>query len=211
MSNSESSAKIAKYLLETGAVKFSPDDPFTWASGIKSPIYCDNRVLLSYPNIREVIIDNFVLRIKETYPEVEAITGVATAGIAHGALIAAEMNLPFAYVRPEPKKHGMKNQIEGKLLPQSKVVVIEDLISTGGSSLKAAADLREAEIEVVGMAAIFTYGFDVATKNFEEANVSLACLTDYPTMIDAAIEANYVQANQLENLNKWRESPSTWG
>ncbi len=198
MSNSESSAKIAKYLLETGAVKFSPDDPFTWASGIKSPIYCDNRVLLSYPNIREVIIDNFVLRIKETYPEVEAITGVATAGIAHGALIAAEMNLPFAYVRPEPKKHGMKNQIEGKLLPQSKVVVIEDLISTGMSSLKAVDALRESGVEVLGLGSIFTYGFKKSKDAFKESNCSYFTLTVLDDLLVAANEINYLTPIQID-------------
>ena len=198
MSNSESSAKIAKYLLETGAVKFSPDDPFIWASGIKSPIYCDNRVLLSYPNIREAIISNFVKRIKEAYPEVEAITGVATAGIAHGALIAAEMDLPFAYVRPEPKKHGMKNQIEGKLLPGAKVVVIEDLISTGMSSLKAVDALRNAGIEVLGLASIFTYGFKKSKNAFIDKECSYFSLAVLDDLLVAANEINYLTQVQIE-------------
>ena len=209
--DTKNASSVASLLLKIEAVKLSPESPFTWASGWKSPIYCDNRLSLSFPEARKTITDRLCDTIKENYPNAEVIAGVATAGIPQGALIAERLGLPFIYVRSKAKSHGMTNLIEGKVVKGQKCVVIEDLISTGGSSLKAAADLREAEIEVVGMAAIFTYGFDVATKNFEEANVSLACLTDYPTMIDAAIEANYVQANQLENLNKWRESPSTWG
>lgn len=197
MNESKSSTKIAKYLLETGAVKFNPDEPFIWASGIESPIYCDNRVLLSYPNIREAIIDDFVSKITIQYPEIDAVAGVATAGIAHGALIASKMELPFAYVRPEPKKHGMKNQIEGKLLPKAKVVVIEDLISTGMSSLKAVNALREAGIEVVGLASIFTYGFTKSKVAFEEnqcAYFSLAVLDD---LLKAAKELNYLTEAQI--------------
>jgi orotate phosphoribosyltransferase len=198
MNNSKSSTKIAQYLLETGAVKFNPEDPFIWASGIESPIYCDNRVLLSYPNIREAIIDDFVSRIKESYPSVEAIAGVATAGIAHGVLIASRMELPFAYVRPEPKKHGMKNQIEGKLLPQSKVVVIEDLISTGMSSLKAVKALRESDVEVLGLASIFTYGFKKSQNAFRESSCDFFTLAVLNDLLEAALEMNYLNEAQVE-------------
>lgn len=197
MNESKSSTKIAKYLLETGAVKFNPDEPFIWASGIESPIYCDNRVLLSYPNIREAIIDDFVSKISEKYPEIDAVAGVATAGIAHGALIAAKMSLPFAYVRPEPKKHGMKNQIEGKLLPNAKVVVIEDLISTGMSSLKAVKALRDSGIEVIGLASIFTYGFTKSKRAFEESNCSYFTLAILDDLLAAAKELEYLTDTQI--------------
>ena len=198
MSISKSSTKIANYLLETGAVKFSPDKPFIWASGLESPIYCDNRVLLSYPNIREAIIDQFVAKIKEKYPDVEAIAGVATAGIAHGALIASKMDLPFAYVRPEPKKHGMKNQIEGKLLANSKVVVIEDLISTGMSSLKAVDALREYGVKVEGLASIFTYGFNKSKNAFKESNCDYFTLAVLEDLLAAANELNYLTPEQID-------------
>ena len=209
--DTKNSTSIAKLLLDIEAVKLSPESPFTWASGWKSPIYCDNRLSLSFPEARKKITNNLCDVIKEKYPEVEVIAGVATAGIPQGALIADQLNLPFVYVRSKAKSHGMTNLIEGKVEQGQNCVVIEDLISTGGSSLKAASDLRVAGVDVIGMAAIFTYGFDVSLKNFKEANVPLVCLTDYPTMIKAAIDAKYVAQDQLENLNKWRDSPSTWG
>jgi orotate phosphoribosyltransferase len=202
MNESKSAAKIAKYLLETEAVKFNPENPFTWASGIKSPIYCDNRVLLSFPDVRSSIIDSFVEAIKNNYPEVEAISGVATAGIAHGALIADRMSIPYSYVRPEPKKHGMKNQIEGKLIPGSKVVVIEDLVSTGGSSLKAVAALREAGADVLGLVSIFTYGFNKATRAFEDANCKYVPLANLDELIETALEMNYLSSDQISTVKE---------
>lgn len=191
------STKIAKYLLETQAVKFSPDEPFKWASGILSPIYCDNRVLLSFPEIRTSIIDAFVTEIKNNFPDVDAIAGVATAGIAHGALIANAMNLPMAYVRPEPKKHGMKNQIEGKIVKGQKVVVIEDLISTGGSSIKAIEALRAEGITVLGLGAIFTYGFTKAENNFKQADCAYFTLANLDQLLLAAKEINYLDDAQV--------------
>ncbi len=209
--DTKNASSIATLLLKIEAVKLSPESPFTWASGWKSPIYCDNRLSLSFLKARTTITDKLCDAISTHYPDVEVIAGVATAGIPQGALIAERLGLPFIYVRSKAKNHGMTNLIEGKVQKGQKCVVIEDLISTGGSSLKAVSDLQNAEVEVIGMAAIFTYGFDVAKKNFEEANVSLVCLTDYPTMIDAAVEANYVKPEQLENLKKWSENPSQWG
>lgn len=208
----EATAKeIARLLLKANAIKLSPEKPFQWSSGWFSPIYCDNRVALSYPSTRTYIKEALAERIKQDFPEAEVIAGVATAGIAQGALIADYLDLPFAYVRPEPKKHGMGNQIEGRLEKGQKVVVVEDLISTGGSSLKVVDALREAGIEVVGMIAIFTYGFAVADENFKARQVSLSVLSDYSYLIETAVEDNYVTADQLGKLAAWREAPDQWG
>lgn len=205
------SRKIAAMLLETKAVKLSPEKPFKWSSGWNSPIYCDNRVTLSFPEVRTFIKKSLAKAIKKQFPDAEVIAGVATAGIPQGALVAEALGLPFAYVRPKPKEHGMGNQIEGRIEAGKKVVVIEDLISTGGSSLKAVDALREAGIEVIGMAAIFTYGFKVADKNFEEKGVKLITLSNYSSLIDEAIQKNYVSADTLESLKKWRRNPEKWG
>lgn len=204
------SQKIASILLETKAVKLSPEKPFKWSSGWNSPIYCDNRVTLSFPEGRTFIKKSLAKAIKKHFPEADLIAGVATAGIPQGALVADMMGLPFAYVRPKPKEHGMGNQIEGRIEKGQKVVVVEDLISTGGSSLKAVEALREAGIEVIGMVAIFTYGFKVADKNFEEAGVKLITLGHYNSLIDQAIAQKYIAADSLESLKKWRRNPEKW-
>ncbi len=209
MSN-EVANQIATHLLEIKAVKLNPTEPFTWTSGWRSPIYCDNRVTLSHHAIRTYIKTQLVNAILEQFPEVTAIAGVATAGIAQGALVAEAMELPYAYVRPEPKKHGMKNQIEGQLPKGSKVVVIEDLISTGGSSLKAIEALREEGFEVLGLAAIFTYGFDVAAQQFEKANCKMITLSNYNALLQVAVDLKYIDPNILGDLSDWRSSPSTW-
>ena len=203
--------RVAELLLEAQAIKLSPEKPFQWSSGWLSPIYCDNRVALSYPDTRTFIKKVLAERIREEYPQVEAVVGVATGGVAQGALIADLLELPFAYVRPEPKKHGMGNQIEGRLEKGQSVIIIEDLISTGGSSLKVVDVLRDAEIEVAGMAAIFTYGFEIAEQNFAEKNVKLSTICNYNALIEVALELNYISASQVESLSAWRVSPGTWG
>jgi len=204
------SEKVAAYLLEIKAIKLSANDPFTWASGWKSPIYCDNRMSLSYPEVRTYIKEALCKVIKDKYPDAEAIAGVATAGIPQGALVAESMGLPFVYVRSKPKGHGMENMIEGKVTPGQKVVVIEDLISTGGSSLKASQDLINAEFEVLGMAAIFTYGFPLADENFKKADIDLVTLSDYEAMLPIAVSEGYLTEDQVESLQQWREEPSEW-
>lgn len=204
-------AKIAEYLLQIKAIKLQPNDPFTWASGWKSPIYCDNRVSLSFPAIRTDIKNALAAKIQELYPEAEAIVGVATAGIPQGALVADVLNLPAAYVRPEPKSHGRQNQLEGDLPKGCKVVVLEDLISTGKSSLKAVEVLREMGLEVIGLAAIFTYGFPVAESNFKLANCPWFALSDYNVLIDTAVKTGYVKQEDAAKLAEWRKSPDTWG
>lgn len=203
--------QVASFLLETEAVKLRPEQPFKWSSGWNSPIYCDNRVTLSFPFIRSYIKQQLAELIRNHYSEAEAIAGVATAGIAQGALVADCLEMPFLYVRPEPKKHGMGNQIEGRLLEGQKVVLIEDLISTGGSSLKAAEAVKAAGAEVIGMAAIFTYGFAVAEENFKKAGIPLHCLSDYNALTEAALENGYIPESALETLADWRKSPETWG
>ncbi len=204
-------ADIASKLLDIKAIKLSIEKPFTWASGWKSPIYCDNRLSLSYPAIRTAIKEALVEVIKSKYDNVEAIAGVATAGIPQGALVAEALNVPFIYVRSKPKGHGMENMIEGKVTPGQKVVVIEDLVSTGGSSLKAVADLRKSGFEVLGMAAIFTYGFDIAAENFKEANVTLTSLSNYKLLLQEALKRGYVIDAQLPHLESWRSNPAAWG
>ena len=202
--------KIASFLLKTKAVKLSPDQPFKWSSGWNSPIYCDNRITLSDVEARTFIKKALAKAIKKNFPDVDLIAGVATAGIAQGALVADYMNLPFAYVRPKPKEHGMGNQIEGKIEKGQKVVVLEDLISTGGSSIKAAEALTAQGIEVVGMIAIFTYGFKIADDNFAEKNLKLVTLSNYNFLIDEALKQKYVKASDLESLKKWRRNPAKW-
>lgn len=209
MSN-EVATQIAKHLLDIKAVKLSPVEPFTWTSGWRSPIYCDNRVTLSHHAIRTYIKNELVNAIKLNFDGVTAIAGVATAGIAQGALVADAMQLPYAYVRPEPKKHGMKNQIEGKLPEGSNVVVIEDLISTGGSSLKAIEALREEGFNVLGLAAIFTYGFDLASQQFEAANCKMITLSNYNALLKVAVELKYIDESILGDLSDWRSNPSGW-
>ncbi|WP_162054806.1 orotate phosphoribosyltransferase [Pontibacter pamirensis] len=211
MDSTNTAHQVASFLLETEAVKLSPAQPFKWSSGWNSPIYCDNRVTLSFPYIRSYIKQQLAELIKQHYPEAEAIAGVATAGIAQGALVADLLEMPFLYVRPETKKHGMGNQIEGRLLEGQKVVLVEDLISTGGSSLKAAEAVKAAGAEVIGMAAIFTYGFSVADDNFRQAGIPLFCLCNYNALIEAAVSNGYIQASAMEALAQWRESPETWG
>ena len=207
----QSKKNVASSLLKINAVKLSPEAPFTWASGWHSPIYCDNRKTLSYPEVRRQIYEEFASLIAEKYPEAELIAGVATGAIAHGVLVAEKMNKPFIYVRSAPKSHGLTNQVEGYYQKGQKVVVIEDLVSTGSSSLNAVEALRDAGCEVLGMVAIFTYGFPQATENFKNANVQLDTLTDYGTMIEMAVEQDYVKENQLDTLKQWRLQPETWG
>jgi orotate phosphoribosyltransferase len=202
--------EIAGLLLQINAIKLSPANYFTWASGWHSPIYCDNRTTLSHPAVRKQIYEAFARLISAKYPDAEVIAGVATGAIAHGMLVAERMGLPFIYVRSAPKSHGMTNQVEGHFERGQKVVVIEDLISTGGSSLAAVEALREAGCEVLGMAAIFTYGFRVAADNFERAGVALDTLSDYPTMIALAAEQGYVRESDLDTLREWRSDPSNW-
>ncbi len=210
MDSKESALKVAEFLLKIKAVELKPDQPFTWASGLKSPIYCDNRKTLSYPNIRTFLRQQFVETIEKHYSKPDVIAGVATGGIALGALVAQEMGLPFIYVRSEAKKHGLGNQIEGNLESGQSVVVIEDLISTGGSSLNAVTALREAKAKVTGMVAIFTYGFDKAKENFKTSKCKLHTLTDYESLVKQALNENYVNESQLAELKAWRANPEKW-
>lgn len=202
--------RIAEKLLHIKAVKLQPSNPFTWASGWKSPIYCDNRKTLSYPDLRKFIRNEIVHTIRTHFPEVEAIAGVATGAIAQGVLVAEELNLPFVYVRSSPKDHGLENLIEGDLKPGEKVVVIEDLISTGGSSLKAVEAIRKAGCEVLGMVAIFTYGFPSATAIFEQAGVKLYTLSNYDAVLKAALDSEYIAEEELATLEEWRKDPANW-
>ncbi|MBL4594439.1 MAG: orotate phosphoribosyltransferase [Flavobacteriales bacterium] len=208
--NQESATKIAESLLQIKAIKLNPTNPFHWASGWNSPIYCDNRKSLSYPPVRTFIRQQFVDAINEHFPNAEVIAGVATGGIAHGALVAEAMGLPFAYIRSSAKGHGMQNLIEGDIFKDQKVVVIEDLISTGGSSLKAVEALRENKCNVLGMVAIFTYGFELAKNNFKKSNCKLITLSDYDSMLKVAVESNYISKTDLESLSDWKENPSKW-
>ena len=201
---------FAKKLLEVKAVKLQPDEPFTWASGWRSPIYTDNRKTLSYPALRSFVKIELCHLIQEHFPEADAVAGVATGAIAQGALVADEMGLPFCYVRPKPKDHGMGNQIEGELPAGSKVVVVEDLISTGGSSLKAVDALRQAGLQVVGMVASFTYGFPVAEEAFCEAGIQLFTLSDYEHVVAEAAKTGYIAENDQPVLAEWRKNPSEW-
>jgi len=202
--------ETAAKLMQIKAIKLQPKEPFTWASGWQSPIYCDNRVTLSYPELRNYLKKSLATAIRNLYPDVEAVVGVATGAIAMGALVAEEMGLPFLYVRPEPKKHGRQNQIEGELPANAKVVVVEDLISTGGSSLKVVNVLREAGAEVMGMLALFTYAFRIAEENFENAKLDLHTLSDYPHLLEALKESGDLDHDTFETLITWREDPAKW-
>ncbi len=206
----KTSLEVASKLLQIEAIKINHKTPFIWSSGWKSPIYCDNRLALSYPDIRTYIKQNLANAIKLDYPKAECIAGVATAGIPQGALVADQLGLPFVYVRPKPKEHGMGNLIEGKIEKGQKVVLVEDLISTGGSSLKAAQAMKEAGFNVIGMVAIFTYGFDAAEKGFKEANIPLTCLSDFNHMLQEAVKSNYLDENQLIYVKSWRLDPANW-
>ena len=202
--------QTAEILLKLEAIKLNPKTPFTWASGWKSPIYCDNRIILSDQNSRNIIADNFSEIIKNKYKNVELIAGVATGAIGIGILVAQKLNLPFVYVRPEAKKHGRKNQIEGKVFEEQKVVVVEDLISTGNSSLNAVKALRESKLNVLGMIAIFTYGFETSINNFMKASVELETLCDYPEILKKALEIDYISEEYLATLSEWNIDPENW-
>lgn len=201
----------AEKLLKIKAVKLQPSNPFTWASGWKSPIYCDNRKLMSYPSIRNFIKIQFARVILEKYPQVDAIAGVATGAIAPGALVADLLGLPFVYIRSTPKDHGLENLIEGDLKPNQKVVVVEDLVSTGGSSLKAVEAIRRDGSDVLGMVAIFTYRFPIAEKSMKEARVELTTLCDYDAILDEALRTDYIDQAELKILQDWRKEPEKWG
>jgi orotate phosphoribosyltransferase len=208
--NNDKALKVAEFLLRIKAVKLQPKDPFQWSSGWNSPIYCDNRKILSHPKVRTFIRQTFVEAIREKYTNPEIIAGVATGGIAIGALIAEEMGLPFIYVRSSAKGHGMQNQIEGAYEKGQQVVVIEDLISTGGSSLKAIEALRVGGLKIKGLAAIFTYGFDMAVNNFKAADCDVITLSDYDMLINQAVSENYVTESDVESLTNWRKAPENW-
>lgn len=201
---------FASKLLKIKAIKLQPNNPFTWASGWKSPFYCDNRKTLSYPELRNYVKLELVHAILDRFPEVEAIAGVATGAIPQGALVADALNLPFVYVRSKPKDHGLENLIEGELKPGMKVVVVEDLISTGGSSLKAVEAIRKGGSEVIGMVASYTYGFPVAREAFEAAGVELVTLTDYEHVVAEALETGYIAESDVQLLNDWRRDPANW-
>lgn len=202
--------KVAEYLLQIKAIKLSPSNPFTWASGWKSPIYCDNRKTLSYPEVRDYIRDSFVAIIKKEFGDVDVIAGVATGAIAQGALVAQQLNKPFVYVRSEAKKHGLENLVEGVVEKGQTVIVIEDLISTGGSSLKAVQALRENGCIIKGMAAIFSYQFPTAENNFKEADCKLVTLSNYHSLIDTALLNNFVTKDEVDSLKEWRTDPGNW-
>jgi orotate phosphoribosyltransferase len=202
--------KTAEYLLQINAIKLQPSNPFTWASGWKSPIYCDNRMSLSFPEVRSYIRDSFASLIKDLYPSAEVIAGVATGAIAHGAFVADKLGLPFIYVRSGAKEHGLGNQIEGYFKPGQKVVVVEDLISTGGSSLSAVKALREANCNVLGMVAIFTYEFKKAADAFADANCKLDTLSNYSVLIETAVNTGYINRAEIETLKSWRVDPANW-
>src|SRR5574344_2226099 len=200
---------FASKLLKVKAIKLQPNNPFTWASGWKSPFYCDNRKTLSYPELRNYVKLEIVHNILEHFPDVEAIAGVATGAIAQGALVADALNLPFVYVRSKPKDHGLENLIEGELKPGMKVVVVEDLISTGGSSLKAVEALRQ-DSDVIGMVAAFTYGFPIAEEAFKKAQVKLLTLTNYQAVVQSALQTGYIGEDDVPLLNQWRKDPANW-
>jgi len=208
--NKDTAEKTAELLLQINAIKLNPKNPFTWASGWQSPIYCDNRLILSFPAIRNFVREEFSKHIEKEFGKPDVIAGVATGAIGIGILVAEYMGLPFVYVRPEPKKHGRQNQVEGFLQKGQNVVVVEDLISTGNSSLLAVEALKEAGANIKGMVAIFTYGFDIAKENFKNANIELNTLADYNNLLELAVAKNYISEIELKTLQEWRESPSTW-
>jgi orotate phosphoribosyltransferase len=209
-SNRDTALKVAEFLLQIKAVKLQPEDPFTWSSGWQSPVYCDNRLTLSYPKVRTYIRQEFVALIAEHFDNPEVIAGVATGGIAQGALVAQELGVPFVYVRSSSKGHGLQNKIEGQINEGQSVVVIEDLVSTGKSSLDAVEALREAGAKVKGMTAIFTYNFDVAKANFKKAGIKLHTLTDYDHLIDQAVKDGYIDRKIVNSLREWRKNPENW-
>jgi orotate phosphoribosyltransferase len=209
--NKDTAEKTAELLLQINAIKLNSGNPFTWASGWKSPIYCDNRLILSFPVIRNYIRDEFAKNIEKQFGKPEVIAGVATGAIGIGILVAESLGLPFVYVRPEPKKHGRQNQVEGFLQKGQNVIVVEDLISTGNSSLLAVEALREAGANIKGMAAIFTYGFDIAEENFKNANIDLFTLSNYENLLNQAIEKQYVSESEEETLREWCKNPAVWG
>ncbi|RNC83590.1 MAG: orotate phosphoribosyltransferase [Winogradskyella sp.] len=208
--NKDTAKKTAELLLQINAIKLSPEEPFTWASGWKSPIYCDNRIVLSFPQIRNFVRESLAKHIEELYGKPDVIAGVATGAIGIGALVAAHLNLPFVYVRPEAKKHGRQNQIEGYIEKGQNVVVVEDLISTGKSSLNAVKALKDAEVNIKGMVAIFSYGFEVANDNFKTAKVELHTLGNYETLLEQALDTNYITKSQQDILANWNANPSEW-
>lgn len=210
MENTAYKEKLAEHLLQIKAIQLNTQEPFTWTSGIKSPVYCDNRKLLSYPLVRDFVRDGFIALVQEYFPTADYIAGVATAGIPHGAILADHLNLPFIYVRSKPKEHGLNNTIEGDLKHGSRVLVVEDTISTGGSSLKAVADLRAAGAEVIGMVAIYKYGFEETKQRFEDEGVVLKTLTNYDFLIRTAIADGYISKDEIETLNAWRANPKEW-
>jgi orotate phosphoribosyltransferase len=204
------SDKTVSSLLEVNAIKLQPNNPFTWASGWKSPIYCDNRIILSYKEVRDFIASTMAEQVKKSYGNPDAIAGVATGAIGIGMLVADRLGLPFIYVRPEAKSHGRQNQIEGSIESGKSVVVIEDLISTGKSSLNAVNALKKAEVDVLGMIAIFSYGFDIAVENFKNANIKLNTLSNYKNLLALAKETNYISSQEHEILKLWNSNPSEW-
>ncbi len=208
--NRETAKRVSKHLLQIKAVKLSVNKPFTWASGIKSPIYCDNRITLSYPRVRTYIRQEFVKIIQEEFSSIDVIAGVATGGIAQGALVAQDLDLPFVYIRTAQKSHGMENQIEGVVNPGNNVLVIEDLVSTGKSSLNAVKALKDADCNVKGMLAIFSYKLDIAEENFKKEKCILYTLSDYPTLIKSAVESNYIHDTEIDSLRKWQKDPQNW-
>jgi orotate phosphoribosyltransferase len=203
-------SNFAEKLLHIQAVKLNPDEPFTWTSGWKSPIYCDNRKILSFPHIRDYVKSELANTIMEQFPDADGLSGVATAGIAHGALAADVLKLPYTYVRSKPKGHGLGNQIEGIINPGDKIVVVEDLVSTGKSSLEAVEALRNAGAEVIGLVALFTYGFEEANKAFEDAGVKFVAISNYNALIELLIEKGTISEDKKASLEEWRISPSTW-
>lgn len=209
--NKDTAEKTAELLLQINAIKLNPENPFTWASGWKSPIYCDNRLILSFPSIRNYVRDEFAKNIEKQFGKPDVIAGVATGAIGVGILVAESLGLPFVYVRPEAKKHGRQNQVEGFLQKGQNVVVVEDLISTGNSSLMAVEALRNEGANIKGMAAIFTYGFNVAQENFKNANIDLYTLSNYENLLDLAVQKQYITEDQQSTLLEWNEIPSTWG
>lgn len=208
--NKDTAKKTAELLLQIKAIKLSPEEPYTWASGWKSPIYCDNRVSLSYPPVRVYLKEQMAKIVEDEFGKPDVIAGVATGAIAIGVLVAQELGVPFIYVRPEPKKHGRKNQIEGVLESGQNVVVIEDLISTGKSSLAAVEALKEAGATVKGMVAIFSYGFEVAAQNFKDQNVNLSTLSNYEILLEQALDSQYISQKELSLLRDWRSNPGEW-
>ena len=210
IANKNTAKKTAEVLLQINAIKLSPKEPFTWASGWKSPIYCDNRIVLSYPPIRNYIREKMAKHIEKHYGKPDVIAGVATGAIGIGALVAEYLGLPFIYVRPEAKKHGRQNQIEGYIEKGQSVVVVEDLISTGKSSLNAVKALKDAEVNVKGMVAIFSYGFEVSKNNFEKENLTLHTLSNYENLLEQALDTHYINKKELETLSIWNTNPSEW-